>query len=703
MEANQIRWPFVRRPTSAYTVAIKCSCGVPVLAQARSLVSTAMLEVSTPGTAERSIVRPKSSRRSPISDSEQQEPRQSWRRLAVQLQETIGPALMRKLIVGAAVSAVLALMEGAALALVYPLMLTIVAIESGDLPSQVSWIARLVGSYEPARISVVLGAATVFFFFFKSGLTVAFLRWSLNVVTVAEAQARTRLLGRYLSAPLEFHFKHNSAEMHRTLSVSLQRVYREVVVFTMTGLADAMVLMMVALVLLAVQPAVALAAVAYFLAVGFGYQRTLHGRAQATTSALHDGLALSHQLVHQSLISVKDLKVFGRQHFFLDNLGDVERELAPRQATVMLMTNLPRYYLELALISGVGMMAGISFWLLETAEAVAVVGLFLAAGFRSLPSLNRLLIALATLRIAAPSIGQVHEDLGELEEFDQARETRHAVAVRTGRHGSASAKPPSTLPTRSVAPTIRFSDVWYRYPGRDAYALQGFTAEFIAGEMVGVVGPSGAGKTTLVDVLLGLLAPERGTIEVDGQPLDPLNPWTSVGYVPQQIALLDDTLAANIAFGAERDPARLADVVERCELSALVAQLPDGLETVIGESGSRLSGGQRQRIGIARAIYEDPRLLVLDEATAALDPETEARIGRTLDNMRADRTVFVIAHRLSTVRSCSRLLLLQDGRVVATGSFEHLLGTNELFRRFVQAGEATSGEGESSTHQRSLP
>ena len=234
-----------------------------------------------------------------------------------------------------------------------------------------------------------------------------------------------------------------------------------------------------------------------------------------------------------------------------------------------------------------------------------------------------------------------------------------------------------------------FQGVAYRYPTRDTDAVQGLDFVVPFGETIGVVGGSGAGKSTLVDLLLGFLEPDRGEIALDGRPLgERLGAWRAlIGLVPQEIFLIDDTLAANIAFGElDMDAGRIADAIRLAHLEDVVAELPDGVDTLVGERGVMLSGGQRQRVGLARALYRRPRVLVLDEATSALDNETERKISEALRSLHGEMTMIVIAHRLSTVRSCDRILYLEQGRIAGLGPFDELNATCPGFARLVELG-----------------
>jgi len=291
--------------------------------------------------------------------------------------------------------------------------------------------------------------------------------------------------------------------------------------------------------------------------------------------------------------------------------------------------------------------------------------LFAAAAFRLIPSVNRILAAMQSLRFSRPVIDTLHEELklGPLN--------------------------PDGLPAKGAGSTrrafqseMRLSGISYSYQGAAGAALDDMSLVIRQGEFVGFIGPSGSGKSTLVDVILGLLTPDAGQVMVDGQNIQQdLRAWQDqIGYVPQTIFLTDDTLRRNVAFGLREiqiDELAVHRAIKDAQLEEFVAGLPDGLETIVGERGIRLSGGQRQRIGIARALYHDPAVLVLDEATSALDTETEKGVMQAVMALQHNKTILVVAHRLSTVAHCDRLYRLEHGSVADEGTPLEVLATNK--------------------------
>jgi ABC-type multidrug transport system fused ATPase/permease subunit len=337
-----------------------------------------------------------------------------------------------------------------------------------------------------------------------------------------------------------------------------------------------------------------------------------------------------------------------------------------------ILSDAPRYVLEIVFVVAI---VGISALLFATgtpAHAVTVLGVFAAASLRALPTLNKITGSLATIRTGRAGldiVSRISEELavGGTHEEQPRSEVRYSGDIAVRRVG-------------------------FRYPDAALPVLEGITLTIAQNRTTAFVGSSGAGKSTLLDLILGLLEPTEGSIECGGRPiLDDRAAWyDGLGVVPQDVFLINDTVAANIAFGvspADIDHARIDEVIAMSQLDSLIAELPDGLETKVGERGVRLSGGQRQRLGLARALYRRPNVLVLDEATSALDNATEHEIATTLRTLQGTITILIVAHRLSTVRTSDTLVFLKDGQIEARGSFDQVRGESTDFARLVELGE----------------
>jgi ABC-type multidrug transport system fused ATPase/permease subunit len=366
------------------------------------------------------------------------------------------------------------------------------------------------------------------------------------------------------------------------------------------------------------------------------------------------------QAVHESLSSVKVTKVLGREDYFLDTFASYTNGYVEANRFRQIVTETPRLILEVTAILGLLGVAAVLTVIGKSPVTITVtLALLSLALVRTIPSVNRITSALATLRYGHYALEAISKDLRELEV------------------GDATAAMPAVRPL-VLRDAIRLDSVSYTYPGAERASLSDISICIQRGTSVAIIGPTGAGKTTLVDLLLGLLTPTAGRILIDNSELSlAVSSWQrSIGYVPQDIYLTDDTIRRNIALGireADIDVSAVERAVAAAQLDTFIASLPSGLETVVGERGVRLSGGQRQRIGIARALYHDPSVLIFDEATSSLDSETEELVIEAVDALRGNRTIIVIAHRLSTIRNCDHAFALRDGALSASGSVADLV------------------------------
>ena len=379
------------------------------------------------------------------------------------------------------------------------------------------------------------------------------------------------------------------------------------------------------------------------------------------------------QELQQTLGGLKEVKVASREPFFLARFRTRLRDLADARRKRTVLSEALRLSVETTFVLVLLIVVALVTWRTGSGrDLVALLGLYAYAGFRLVPSANRITLHLGSIRSGLAFARDLRADLA------------NAPATTP--------RPQPATGDRTASREIVFDGVSFEYqPG--TRALEDVRLTVHAGEWIGIVGPTGAGKSTLIDVLLGLFEPTTGAVRVDGRDIrEDLAGWRrQVGYVPQSFYLLDDTVRQNVAFGIRREEVNdewVRRALDAAQLTDVVAELPDGLDTIIGERGARLSGGQRQRIAIARALYHDPSVLVFDEATAALDSQTELDLTRAIEGLHGAKTAFVIAHRLATVRRCDRLVVLDRGRVVAEGSFDELMRRDERFRELVRAGDA---------------
>ena len=482
-----------------------------------------------------------------------------------------------------------------------------------------------------------------------------------------------RLLRGYLSAPYAFHLRRNSAELIRNVRSSVRIVCRTVLSSATVVVSESLVVLGIITVLVWSTPGVALAAgvvaAALMVLMLWLTQRyhTLLGK------RFHDlGRAVLQNLT-QSLGGIKEVKILGREEYFARSFAEVEGAFLRIDVYRGTLAVGPRLVVETLFICGVVVLIMLAQFTGELGQRlIPVLGFFVYAGFRILPSLHWIVHRLNEVRFGAPSIGEIHRDWLDF--------VINAAPSESGATGT-----PVTF-TRQIV----FEDVSYTYAGMDVPALQSVDLAIERGESIGIVGTTGAGKSTLIDLLLGLLSPSAGRITVDGHDIQQnLESWQrQLGYVPQTVYLTDDTIRRNIALGVgdeEIDGRRVRAATELAQADEFVDKLPAVLDTVVGERGVRLSGGQRQRVAVARALYNDPEVLVFDEATAALDNQTERELTQSIALLQQTKTVIIIAHRLTTVRDCDRLVFVHEGRVDDVGSFDDLLARNAEFRKMVQS------------------
>ena len=370
--------------------------------------------------------------------------------------------------------------------------------------------------------------------------------------------------------------------------------------------------------------------------------------------------------ISEAFSASKEIKVGRLENIYIQRFGTPAENYAKTVATVQLIAQLPRYLLEAVAFGGL-----LVVMLFLTAQsgsftnAFPIVVLYAFIGYRLMPSLQQIYGAATYLRFAGPAINILHTDLMDLHVIDSYEGNIQPIALNQA---------------------ITLTNIVYSYPNTSQPVLKGIDLSIPVHSTIAFVGSTGSGKTTTVDIILGLLEPQEGSLKIDGQLITNANrrQWQSaIGYVPQHIYLSDDTVVANIAFGVSIKDVDLKAVERAAKVANLhdfvTDSLPQGYNTKVGERGVRLSGGQRQRIGIARALYHNPQVLILDEATSALDGLTEQAVMEAVNSLGSEMTIILIAHRLSTVRQCDRIFVLESGKVNAAGTYEELIASSQHF------------------------
>jgi len=531
------------------------------------------------------------------------------------------------------------------------------------------------------QVLVLSMALVAGFFLIRAGLILvqSYLRARLS--ERMGVRLSSRLFRGYLGMPYAQHLQRNSAELIRNVNDAVKDVVDYTLIPSLRLASEILVICGLGLALVVTAPAAAALAAVLFVPLLALLFRVIQPRIAALGRSSHEMGRWAVSTLQQSLHGFRDIAIFDRREYFAQEYERVREEIGRTRYLRQLLGDVPRIALETGLVLFVA--ALVAVWAVtgrSAQDSVAVLGMFAYAALRILPSVSRVVLQVNELKFGSASAATVHQDLVAME------------GAGTGASASPRSEPSASLPLRHA---IRLEKVRYRYPGADQNAIDGVDLEIGRGESIGIVGPTGGGKSTLIDLVLGLLRPGSGQILVDGIDVHTqLDGWQrNLGVVPQSVYLLDTTLRRNIALGVDDvaiDDDRVMEAIGRAQLDRFVAELPEGLGTVVGERGVRLSGGERQRVAIARALYRHPAVLVFDEGTSALDNETESELLKALASLRLGRTLLIVAHRLSTVRDCDRILVVEGGRIVDSGTFDGLIHRSPAFRRLAAAGRSTS-------------
>ncbi len=517
-----------------------------------------------------------------------------------------------------------------------------------------------------------LGVLIIFVIAFSNGYS-AFVIWILTRFTFLRGYAISRrLLIKYLNQPYVFFLNRNTAELSENILMEVNRVITGVLIPSMDVITRIVITVSILVMLIIVDPVLAIS-VAFVLGGSYSAVFWFVRKKLSTIGELCvEARSQYFKAASEALGGVKDIKLLGRESVFIRRFSVPSRSFAKYEASYITIALMPKYALETIAFGGILLIVLYLIGVKQNLEhALPLVALYSFAGYRLMPSLQRMFSGLAIIRYNLPALDLLYDDL-----------------TRQGDYASIELESDEQVEPLSFNDKIALRDIVYYYPNTQAPAVDKLNIEIRSNTTVGFVGMTGSGKTTTVDIILGLLSPSGGTFVVDGVEITKHNVrnWQrNLGYVPQSIYLTDDAVKHNIAFGVADDKidndaveqaARIANLHDFVE-----TELPDKYETVIGERGIRLSGGQRQRIGIARALYHNPKVLIFDEATSALDGITENAIMDAIKSLSGKRTILMIAHRLTTVKECDVIYMLEKGKVIAHGTYSELMKSNPKFRQ----------------------
>lgn len=500
--------------------------------------------------------------------------------------------------------------------------------------------------------------AVVFFlaiFIIKNLYLLFFQYTQYRVILNQQVKLSRDLFQEYLSKPYEFHLQKNTANLLRNVNSEVPKVFQGIIIAAFQLSTELLVVICLLSLLLITAPVPTIVASTLLAGSVLTFFRLFRKKISQLGKEQQVVSGTMIKWVNQGLGASKEVKVSGKERFFVDAYTSQSQIRARNSMYLKMLDQVPRYFIETLLVAVVLItMTIIIIQGMDTNQLVSTMALFAMAAFRLMPSINRIMSLITSIKISQPSLSVIHEDLFlNKEVIDNCEKMIPLVREE-----------------KSFNDCIRLDDISFRYPKQKGYSIKDVSLTIPIGKSVAFIGESGAGKTTIVDIILGLFQPERGKVLVDGKNLfEQKTLWQrKIGYIPQSIFLSDDSIRANVAFGVDIDKINDEDVwraLEQAQLKEFVESLPDQLETTVGERGVRLSGGQRQRIGIARALYHNPEILFMDEATSALDNDTEREIMRAVDGLKGEKTLIIVAHRLSTIENCDIVFNMKRGKLFA--------------------------------------
>jgi ATP-binding cassette, subfamily B, bacterial PglK len=525
-------------------------------------------------------------------------------------------------------------------------------------------------SLDHTQLLIWASAGIFLFFLAKLLINLGGTYWKSRFSENRTLKLSRRLFRAYMQAPYTYHLQRNSAELLRNINVECTQLSVLVLSPLIEMLSQAIIVAAVLTILLLSVPIETVLFLVVLLAVAavvvLKQQKTIKAWGQEAQQCR--GRLVKQ--VNEGLGGIKEIMLLGRISYFVNHFSECFSRLMSIQRYIAVVNRLIPDLVELTTIFGLLCIILMLFMSGKSPEAVLQIAtIFAVALARIKGSLSAVMRNYTQIQHHQSALNIVFSDLMELE---QSMEPQR--------------QPPPALMFQQ---RLQLEKVWYRYPKAHDDSLKNINLTIQKGEAIGFVGTTGAGKSTLIDVILGILEPTRGSVMIDGTPIrdNPTGWHDTVGYVPQMIHLIDGSIKENIALGLEPeeiDEVALQRAVRGASLNEFIAELPEGLDTIIGERGVRLSGGQRQRVVIARALYRNPQVLILDEGTSALDNTTEQEIIRAVDELKGERTILMIAHRLSTVYNCDRIVLLDNASIEAVGPYRQLLETHEGFSRLAQ-------------------
>ena len=508
---------------------------------------------------------------------------------------------------------------------------------------------------------IVIGIASITLLSIKTVFSILSTRKIFRFLSIKGAEISGDMISRILSKDLLFIKRRSTQEILFIISDGVRSLTSGILATLVTMASDISMLVILSIGLYIIDPIIAISTTCIFLAIAIILYKLLHARAQQIGVEVETLIVRSNQKIVEVLATYRESVVHGRRQFYAQQITSIRREYGEISAELMFQPYIGKYVIESISIFGAFALAGFEFATKNAVHAISILSIFIAASTRIAPAILRVQQGFL---IVKTSTGTARSTLTMVEEIKDVILRDENVEDDFSKHDA-------------FISEVLLSDIFFAYPNTNHFALNKISLDIRPGTSVAIVGPSGAGKTTLADLILGVLVPQSGILEISGlPPAMAVKQWPgSISYVPQDVEIVSGTIRENVGLGYEAEIATdgaVWKVLEIAQLKDLVEKMEFGLDTQVGERGSKISGGQRQRLGIARALFTSPKLLVLDEATSALDGQTVLEISKALSRLSEDVTVIIVAHRLSTVRDVDQVIYVDQGRIIAKGTFDEV-------------------------------
>lgn len=551
--------------------------------------------------------------------------------------------------------------------------LTVTGVQSNSPSERVGQVLSLlrIQNFTFQTQAAVLGVLAVTLLVLRTVLTVIITKKTFQFLSNRGAEVSSQLIRGLLGKPILFIQSKNSQELLYGVTQGVMTLVVGVIAPITNLIADIALLAILGIAMYAVDPLIAFTSIVIFGAVSLILYKVLYEKARTLGRRDSELQIQGNSKIIEILQTYRESLVHDRRDYYADEIGKVRYSLASTQAEASFLPYVSKYVIESTVIVGALIIAGMQFAIHDAVKAAATLSVFIVAGTRISPAVLRIQQGLMQIKA---SIGGSSPTLELLR------------SIPLEKHSDNLSKSASSNNPDNFSPEVKVDKISFTYPGAVSAAIANVSLNIAPGSVVAFVGPSGGGKSTLVDLLLGVLIPDEGQISISGsKPIDVIKQFPgSISYVPQQVVVVDGTIRENVSLGYNRGESREDAIylaLEKAGLEEFVSNISSGLDAPLGEWGTRISGGQRQRIGIARALYTSPKLLVLDEATSALDGETEAGITKQILKMKGQITVVMIAHRLSTIIDSDEIFYIDGGAIRARGSFAEVRAAIPEFDR----------------------